>query len=165
MGFARMLLFAFAALCAAAASQFPAFHDAYSQRLGGALDEVNRQVAALDERAAAAGMERYPYIRRLLGNDDEVVRNEAEALVDLVGRQVRLREAKKAVDGAPVYYQAVQVVLHLERDVAARAFGDFTPAVPLSVSAAFHAFVGFFLGFFLPMGVRRLFPRKVAAGA
>ncbi|MBP5859061.1 DUF2937 family protein [Marivibrio halodurans] len=162
---ARPLLIAFAVLLAALASQFPAFRDAYLQRIGGALDEVTRQVAALDERAAAAGLERYAYVRRLSGNPDPVVAREGRALIDLLGRQHRLSAARDAVRDAPVYVQAAQVLLHLEPDIADAALADFQPAVPLSLSAVFHAFIGFVVGLFLPMGVRRLFPRRVAEGA
>ena len=76
----RYLLFAFALLVALAASQVPEFRQQYLQRLGGALDEVTRQVAALDERAQAAEMERYAYLRRLLNNPDPIVVREGEIL-------------------------------------------------------------------------------------
>lgn len=158
---ARPVLIAFAVLLAALLSQFPAFRDAYMQRIGGALDEVTRQVSALDDRAAAAALDRYAYVRRLTGNPDPVVAREGEALVDLLSRQQRLTAAREAIRAAPVHLQAIEILFRLEPDIAQAALAEFQPAIPLSLSAAFHAFVGFLIGLFLPMGVRRLFPRRV----
>lgn len=157
---ARYILIAFAILCAAVASQAPHYQQQYLQRLGGALDEIDRQIAALDARADAAGMERYPYIRRLMRNDDEIVRAEAEALVDMLGRRKRLATAKAAIESAPVYGQALQLVWRLDGEIARRAAAAFEPGLPLSLSGAFHAFVGFFLGLFAPLGLRTLLPRR-----
>jgi hypothetical protein len=157
----RWILVGFAVAVALVCSQFPAYRQDYLQRLGGALDEVTRQVQALDARAAAADLERYAYVRRLTGNPDPVVAREGEALVDLLARQQRLIRAQAELEAAPIYYQAIQVALHLEPDIAAAAFQDFEPAAPLSLSGGFHAFVGFFLGLLLPQGLRRLFPRRV----
>lgn len=156
----RWALLAVAVMVAIVASQFPAYRQQYLQRLGGALDEVTRQVEALDARAEAAGLGRYPYLRRLMDNPDPIVVREGEALVALVGRKTRLEQAIAAVETAPVYLQAVQVLFRLERDVAAATLRTFEPALPLSVSGGFHAFIGFFLGWLLPQGVRRLFPRR-----
>ncbi|MEQ8605022.1 MAG: DUF2937 family protein [Marivibrio sp.] len=159
----RTLLTAFALIVALLASQVPEFRQQYLQRLGGALDEVTRQVAALDERAQAAGLERYAYLRRLLGNPDPIVVREGEALLDLVSRKRRLETAIARIEDAPAYLHVVQIVLNLEPEVASAALEDYVPAAPLSLSGLFHAFVGFFVGYLAPMGVRRLFPRRVRA--
>ncbi len=158
---ARTALLMFAIACALAASQFPSFRQQYLQRLGGTLDELDRQIVALDERAAAADMARYAYIRRLMGNEDPVVRREAEALVALLGRRQRLMDARAAIAGAPLWAQAAQVVFHLDTRIAERTLTQFVPSLPLSLSGAFHAFIGFFLGFFAPLGVRQLLPHRV----
>jgi len=158
---ARYFLFGFALIVALAASQFPTYREAYLQRLGGALDEVQRQVTALDARAQAASLERYAYVRRLTGNPDPVVRREGEALIDLLSRRERLGDAIAALRAAPLHYEAVQTLWHLEPDIAAAAFEELTPAIPLSLSGIFHGFIGFFTGLLLPLGIRRLFPRRV----
>lgn len=161
----RYFLFAFALLVALAASQVPEFRQQYLQRLGGALDEVTRQVAALDARAQAAEMERYAYLRRLLNNPDPIVVREGEALLDLVSRKQRLEAAIARIDAAPAYLHVVEIAFNLEPDVAAATLERFVPAAPLSLSGLFHAFVGFFVGLLAPMGVRRLFPRRVRVEA
>ncbi len=156
----RGLLVIFAVLCACAMSQFPEFHQQYMQRVGGAYDELSRQVAGLDERAAAAEMNRYPYIRRLIDNNDEVVRREGEALLAMVGRHKRLENLLKDMETTPGYLLAVKTVGYLEADIAQEALKAYKPALPLTVSGAGHAFGGFLFGYLLPLLLRLLVPRR-----
>lgn len=150
----------FALACAVAMSQFPAYYDQYTQRLGGALDEVSARIAGLDARAAAAGLDRYDYIRRFEANDDEVVRGEAVAMIDTLARHKRLRDAYSRLRAAPWYATTVELAFHLEPDIARNALRDFAPALPLSVSGGAHAFLGFFFGYLIPAGLRSLLPKR-----
>src|SRR3546814_16415972 len=92
----RLLLLACMLVGAVLLSQFPEFFQQYMQRLGGRLDEIDLQVAQLDERAAAAGLDRYDYTRKFIGNGDPVIRREGRHLVGLGGRQVVLSRAYDA---------------------------------------------------------------------
>lgn len=161
MRFLKTLHLVFALACAAAMSQFPAYYDQYTQRLGGALDELSAQIAGLDARAAAAGLDRYDYIRRFEANDDAVVRGEGVAMIETLARHKRLRDAYARLRAAPWYATTVELAFHLEPDIARNAFRDFVPAVPLSVSGGAHAFLGFFFGYLIPAAIRSLFPRRV----
>ena len=161
----RILLIVFALLCAGAMSQFPEFFQQYKQRLGGTLDEINRQVEALDVRAAENDMGRYDYIRRFQANEDPIIKGEGDAMVDMLSRQVRYQDALDRFRAAPWYMQAIEVAFHLEPDIAEQTLKDFVPAVPLSVSGGAHAFFGFFFGYLLPLCIRALFPRRVARAA
>ena len=66
----RWIFIGFGLICAAALTQVPTFHQQYLQRLGGHVDELARQVAALDERAEKVGTDRYGYIRDFVGNQN-----------------------------------------------------------------------------------------------
>ncbi len=157
----RALHIGFALICAALVSQLPAYHNQYLQRIGGALDEISAQVTGLDERAMAAGVDRYDYIRRFQDNDDGVIQSEGKAMIALLQRQKRLTEAQARLRDAPWYMIAIEIAFHLEPDIARNTLTDFTPTLPLSVSGGAHAFLGFFFGYLIPAGIRSLFPRKV----
>lgn len=155
----------FALICAAALSQFPAYFDQYKQRLGGALDETEAQLQALDERAAAQDMARYDYIRHFQDNPDDVVRKEGDAMLALIARQQWLRDAKARLDGASDFMILIETAFHLDPKIAENAMKDFVPALPLSIAGAFHAFIGFLLGYLVPSGIRSLFPKRVVRNA
>lgn len=158
----RIVVLIFALICGAVASQFPEYHQQYMQRVGGAIDELSRQIAALDQRAEAAEMNRYPYIRRLLNNDDEVVRREGEALLDMVGRHQRLENLLAEMEGTPGYLLAVKTVAYLEGDIAKQALMNYKPALPLTIHGAGHFLVGFFVMYLLPFALRLFLPRRTA---
>ncbi|MAX47570.1 MAG: hypothetical protein CMM78_05120 [Rhodospirillaceae bacterium] len=159
----RSLHLAFALLCAALGSQLPAFHDQYLQRVGGALDEVNQQIEAMDMRAQDAGLGRYDYIRRFYDNSDSVIQGEGQAMLATLARQERLREIEARLQDVSWYMLAVEMVFHLEPDIALNTAKNFGPAVPLSISGLAHAFFGFFFGYLIPSAIRSLFPRKEIA--
>lgn len=157
----KFLLMAFALFCAAAMSQVPEFHQQYLQRIGGTLDEVNRQIEALDARAEQAEMDRYAYIRRLADNPDAVVRGEAAHLKDTLSRKVRLERIREVLRAAPAYTLAAKMLLWLDTDIAQRTLMDYKPAVPLTLTGLGHALAGFLIGYLLPLVLRAFLPRRV----
>lgn len=160
----RAVHFIFALLCAAAMSQFPAFHQQYLQRVGGALDELNRQIDDLDQRAAAQNMDRFDYIRHFQSNDDAIIQTEGDAMLAMIARRERMTDALGRLRNATWYTMLVEVAFHLEPDIAASTAKDFVPAVPLSVAGGAHGFLGFLFGWLLPPTVRSFFPKRVARG-
>lgn len=155
----------FALLCAIAMSQFPAFHQQYLQRVGGALDELNRQVGDMDQRAAAQNMDRFDYIRHFQSNDDGVIQAEGDAMLAMIARRERMTDALERLRNASWYTMLVEVAFHLEPDIATNTAKDFIPAVPLSLAGGAHAFLGFLIGWLLPPTVRSFFPRRATRGA
>jgi hypothetical protein len=135
--------FLFGLIGAVLLSQFPEFFQQYVQRLGGRLDEVTRQVAALDQRAEEAAKNTPDYIRGLLLHGDADVRREGLALQSLVQRSAALAEAFQALTGADGWWRAGSFVEHFDWDVASASFDDYRPAVPVTTEAAVYAGSGF----------------------
>lgn len=156
----RALHLAFALLCGAAMSQFPEFYQQYQQRLGGSLDEVTMQIAALDARAEEAGMDRYDYVRHFQTNSDAVIQREGDAMLDTVARHRWLTDSLERMRQAPWYMIIIETLFHLDREALTNTLENFVPAVPLSVSGGAHAFLGFFFGFLGPSAIRSLFPKR-----
>lgn len=138
-------------------SQFPAFHQQYLQRLGGHVDELRLSVAALDERAANADLDRYAYVRRLIDNADPIVVTEGQALMDTVARYIDLSASLKHLSELPNHSVAAAMVLEVDRDVGTATLQAFQPALPLTLNGAGHALAGFFIGYLGSLGLASLF--------
>ncbi len=103
----RTLGLALGLLGGGVAAQAPEFAQQYAQRLGGAVDELRREVASLDADARATGNTRDGAVDRMRGNADELVARRGAAagatvarLAALSAQQQALAEAR-APSGAP----------------------------------------------------------------
>ena len=151
-----LLLFGFVG--ALLLSQFPEFFQQYTQRLGGRLDEVTRQVAALETRAAEAGKDLRSYVAGFLENPDADVRREGRALAALPPRQARLRQAYEALTGTGRGWRAKSFVQHFDWNVARTTAAVYAPAMPVTAESAVYAGAGFGAGavlFWSFFGLRR----------
>ena len=154
----RFLRLAVAVLFAAALSQFPAFSDQYVQRLGGQVDALSRVAAEFDHSARAAGLSR------------------DEALADLSGsafrdaHQANMRDVFARRDRERTDLQMLRIAGPLERmalphrlrdpETLAAAWGDFRPAVPVTVAGLWAAGIGLALGWLLTALPGLLFRRR-----
>lgn len=142
-----VLRLAVAVCCAVVLSQFPAFSDQYVQRLGGQVDALSRLAAEFDASAQAAGLTR------------------AQALADLSGsafrdaHQATMRDVFDRLDRACADLQMLRLAGPLERmalphrlrdaETLAATWGDFRPAVPVTVAGFWAAGIGLALGWLL----------------
>ncbi|MGE4219935.1 MAG: DUF2937 family protein [Alphaproteobacteria bacterium] len=153
-----LLLFALAG--AAALSQFPEFYQQYLQRLSGRADEVSAQVTALDARAAAAGLDRFDYVRAFSENSDRIVRGEGQAMVALLGRQVRLAAAVHALRESAPAFQPFAFAENFYWEDAQATAAVYAPALPLTLAGGVYALVGFLCGSLLFSMLMALIPRR-----
>ena len=142
-----LLRLAVAVCLAIALSQFPAFSDQYVQRLGGQVDALSRVAAQFDASARAAGLTR------------------DQALADLSGsafrdaHQSNMREVFVRLDRASADLQMLRLAGPLERmllphrlrdaETLAATWGDFRPAIPVTVAGLWAAGIGLVLGWLL----------------
>ena len=142
-----LLRLAVAVCLAIALSQFPAFSDQYVQRLGGQVDALSRVAAQFDASARAAGLTR------------------DQALADLSGsafrdaHQSNMREVFVRLDRARADLQMLRIAGPLERmllphrlrdaETLAATWGDFRPAIPVTVAGLWAAGTGLVLGWLL----------------
>lgn len=160
MGIRNAIFLTVAGLFAIALCQFPEFQQQYKQRLGGTLDELNRQVAALDIRAEDAGMKRYDYIRHFLDNSDMVIQSEGQSLSDMLGRRISVQNAIDEMDNARSYELLFTMLLRLDTATAGATLENYRPAIPITVSAFVHALFGFVFGYLLVGYLSLLLPRR-----
>ncbi|CUH64054.1 hypothetical protein TG4357_01041 [Thalassovita gelatinovora] len=139
---------------AAALSQFPEYSQQYTQRLGGAVDELSRVVADFDTSAQAAGLSRDKALELMTGSDFVTRRR-----VDMersIARHQRLAADLAALDGAGPFMRAYHLGHIRDGDIAARAWQAYQPALPLTLEGGIFAGAGFFSGFGLLAGLLAL---------
>jgi len=124
-------------------SQFPEFFQQYTQRLGGRLDELTAQVAALEGRAAATGKDLPGYLRGFLLHRDVDVRREGLELQAMVQRRAALAEAYRALAGANQWWRAAEFAEHVDWQTATATLEVYRPAMPVTPEAGIYAGAGF----------------------
>jgi hypothetical protein len=87
---ARRLALAIAVLAGLIGSQAPEFAQQYRQRLGGALEELNRIVSEFDGEGRRQNLSRAEALKRLEGNSDPLARERGEDMDKAIERGQRL---------------------------------------------------------------------------
>lgn len=155
IGFLRL---AAALTCATCLSQFPAFSDQYVQRLGGQVDSLTRVAAEFDASARRADMTR------------------EQALADLSGSNFRdahqadMRRTFARLEHAESDLQMLRIASPLERmalphrlrdtETLTATWGDFKPAIPVTIAGFWAAGIGFLLGWLAMALIGLLFRRQ-----
>lgn len=112
-------------------SQISSFVDAYAQRLGGAADELDRQVAAHRAEAAALNLTLEAYLERHRTNADPAIRGSGRTLTAMVARLSELQRARVALESAGPWSRPAVAMAHADRDVLANAYADWRPGLTI----------------------------------
>ncbi|MDO5631518.1 MAG: DUF2937 family protein [Paracoccus sp. (in: a-proteobacteria)] len=157
---AGLLRLGFAACCAAALSQFPAFSDQYVQRLGGQVDALTRVAADFDSSAARAGLTREQALADLSGS---TFRDLHQRDMGRVFTRLEQARADLALLRAAAPLERIALP-HRLRDPAtlAATWGDFRPALPVTTAGLGAAAIGFGLGLGLWTALAALLRRRRA---
>ena len=131
-------------IAGAGASQFPEFSQQYAQRLGGAVDALSEVVADFDASAVAEGLTRPQALEQMQGtNFIERRRLDMERTFD---RHAVLSEDLKLLKDAGPFTRAYNATRFRDGDVANAAWEAYEPAVPLNLTGAIFAGIGFLVG-------------------
>lgn len=144
-------------LLAVLLSQFPAFSDQYVQRLGGQVDALRQVASDFDASAAGAGLTREAALADLSGSD---FREAHQA--DMRRAFVRLNRAEADLQMLRLADPLERMLLpHRLRDpeTLAATWGDFSPAIPVTIAGFWAAGIGFLLGWLLTGLIARLLRR------
>lgn len=139
--FIRMTVLAGALTGALVAAQFPAYSQQYMQRLGGAVDALERVVADFDTSAASLGLSREQALKEMQGSD--FVEKRREDLQRVFDRHAQLSADLAALKGHGPFMRAYLSTHLNDRVVARGAWADFEPALPLSLTSLLFALFGF----------------------
>jgi hypothetical protein len=143
---ARRLALAIALLAGLIGSQGPEFAQQYRQRLGGALEELNRIVSEFDAEVRRQNLTPAEALKRLEDNSDPLARERGEAMGKAVARAERLNEQIQAMNSAGPLMRLYVVATRFDPEIARSALDNYEPAEPLSIAAlttgGFAAFCG-----------------------
>jgi hypothetical protein len=158
--FRRTLSFAMALLAALLASQLPEFTQQYSQRLGGAIDELTRVVQRFDKDSVAVGENRQGALDRLGRSDEELARRQSTAMSANIERldALQAQQAEMAVAGP---FRRIEAFLSDPDPAVAKAtWNSFEPGVPVTGEGIATGGAGFLVGGSLTALFGRLFRRR-----
>ncbi len=130
-------------------SQAPEFQQQYRQRLGGALDEIQRAIQRFDDDARAVGVTPEAAVERLAGNSDELARRRATAELDTLARRDRLLRQQKVFETESVIGRLTVLAVDYVPQLVAGTWSAFRPAVPTTLDGAAAGLFGAGIGLFL----------------
>ncbi len=140
----RTLGLALGLLGGGVAAQGPEFAQQYAQRLGGAVDELRREVAGLEADARATGNTRDGAVDRLRGNPDELVARRGAAARATIERLADLSAQQQALAEAPSPLGRTLVILrHPDSGLMRATLSDYQPAVPTTADGLVAGLLGF----------------------
>jgi hypothetical protein len=142
----RRLALAIGLLCSLIGTQLPEFAQQYRQRLGGALDELNRMIAQFDGEAAAQSLTRAEGIARLKSDPETLARERGLAIDADVDRAGRLTRQQEALQSGGSLIRLATFVENFDPTTAAKAIEDFEPAVPITLEAFVIGAIALVLG-------------------
>lgn len=132
---ARRLAVAIGILCGLLGTQWPEFSQQYRQRLGGALDELKRIVAAFDTEAESRSLTPGEGIARLKDNADPLARERGADIEGDIAREARLeREMAELRDAGPLR-RLIVMTGDFDPKIADETLRDFEPAVPVTTES------------------------------
>ncbi len=161
-GFIDRLVCVLGAVCAA---QAPEFFQQYLQRLGGHLAEINRQLAAYEAAAQAAGKPLAQFVADTIAQTDPGLAKLGATMEATAHRADALAAAHTALADASVWSRPWEFITHLDLEIARGTAAIFKPAVPTTAEGAVYAAVGIGIAFAVWHLLIRLPLRRLLAPA
>lgn len=129
---------------AAGLSQYPAFSEAYLQRLAGQVDALTQVVQDFDTSALEAGLGREAALQQMTGSDFLIARQ--RDMRATFARHARLSDNLIALREATQLQRMTMPQRLTDAETFAATWSDFQPALPLSAAGAVSASAGFLAG-------------------
>lgn len=143
------LLVAISVVFAVLFGQAPEFAQQYAQRLGGAIDELDRIVRHFDEDSRRSGYDR-PGALALMGrNQEQLIRDQATRMSDTIERLAKLRAQQSAMNQPGSFTRVAAFANGYDQDIASRTWRNFQFALPFSVDAILFMSAGFIVSLLL----------------
>ena len=136
-------------------SQFPEYAQQYTQRLGGAVDELRIITAEFDAAATAAGMTRETALGRYAAASDDFLQGRGVSMQRTFERYEELSATLERIRGADAVQRLTLLPQYMDTEIGARALENFQPAVPVTVEGLAYGGGGFLLGYLVTSGLVR----------
>ena len=140
---------------AASLSQFPEYAQQYTQRLGGAVDELRVITEDFDRAAQAGGMDRQAALARYNASSDSFLAGRGDSMAQTFARYADLSETLARIQGAGPVERLQSLPAYLDTDIGRRTLEHYRPAVPITMEGVLYAGAGFILGYLILSGLVR----------
>jgi hypothetical protein len=130
-------------------SQTPEFAQQYRQRLGGAIDELQRIIQQFDEDSRRSGYDRTAALRLMENNREQLVRDQASRMEEVVARHDRLLAQENAFRNGGSFVRISAFILNFDRPLVERTALAYEPAVPVTTEGLLLAGGGFLAAYLL----------------
>jgi hypothetical protein len=123
-------------------AQGPEFIQQYFQRLGGHLQESQRQLASFHDAAAHAGLPFEQFITRTGANTDAGLSHLGTVMSETASRTASLQAAHDALLTATPWTRPFVFIKQVDWDIAHATAANYLPAVPTTLEGLAYAAVG-----------------------
>ncbi len=135
-------------LCLAVAlSQFPEYAQQYTQRLGGAVDELRVVTEEFDRAAAAGGLDRAAALARYNASNDDFLAGRGTSMTATFQRYEQLSVTLREIEDANALGRFQALPSFFDSDIGRRTLQNYRPAVPVTAEGILYAGAGFALGY------------------
>lgn len=145
----RTLSLAVGLLGAILAAQLPELVQQYTQRLGGAIDEVAVIVGRFDADAASNNLTRDQAMAALKASNDDLVRRRGEDAAINIDRLQNLEASRQELETPDPFGRLAGFFSYADGDLLAATVEDFRPAVPTTFEGLICGILGFLFGWCL----------------
>ncbi|HEY4199360.1 MAG TPA: DUF2937 family protein [Devosiaceae bacterium] len=130
-----------------ALSQFPEYAQQYTQRLGGAVDELKHVTEEFDATALAGGLTRDQALVRYSTSTDSFLSRVGANMTHTFSRYDDLKATLADVQGADPWHRLTQLPAYFDTEIGGRTLDNFKPAVPVTPEGFIYAAVGAVFGY------------------
>lgn len=138
-------------------SQFPEYAQQYTQRLGGAVDELRVITEEFDRAAEAGGLDRQSALERYNASNDDFLAGRGNSMTATFQRYIMLSAALTRIEGAGPVERLQSLPAYLDTDIGRRTLEAYRPAMPVTMEGILYAGSGFILGYLGLSGLVRFF--------
>lgn len=153
----------FAALGALVFAQVPSFFNAYNQRLGGHLSELQLQIASMQKAAQISGKGLQEYIQKFVAYNDVDVASQGGIMNGMLERFSQLTDAHQSLIHASPFTRPFFFVRHLQFDIAQKTLDDFQISLSFTLESGIYALIGMGAGYFLYTALKKMILKIGAA--
>jgi hypothetical protein len=136
-------------------SQFPEYAQQYTQRWGGAVDELRVITEDFDRAAAAGGLDRPTALARYNASNDDFLAGRGTSMTATFQRYEQLSTTLAQIEGAGPVERFQSLPAYLDTDIGQRTLQAYRPAVPVTMEGILYAGGGFILGYLILSGLWR----------
>jgi hypothetical protein len=136
-------------------SQFPEYAQQYTQRLGGAVDELRVITEDFDRAALAGGLDRDQALTRYNASNDDFLAGRGTSMSATFLRYDMLSRTLADIEGAGPVERLQSLPAYLDTDIGRRTLENYRPAMPVTMEGILYAGGGFILGYLLVSGLVR----------